>query len=846
MSTPSEDIRDLMIEDEMKDSYLTFAMSVIMSRALPDVRDGLKPSQRRILVAMDDLSLGPRSKFRKVAKICGDCSGNYHPHGQEVVYPTLVRMAQEFNIRYPLVDGQGNFGSMDGDPPAAMRYIEARMTEVSMAMLEDIQYATVDFIPNYDDTRTEPTVLPSKFPNLLVNGSSGIAVGMATSIPPNNLNEICDALLALIDNPGLTMPEILNIVQGPDFPTGGVICGKEGIYDGYANGRGTVTLRARTQIEHTRSGRTSIVVTEIPYQMNRERICEKIAELVKDGVISEIADIHNYSDRNGTRIAIDLKRDADENVVLNQLFKHSPLQTTVSIIMIALVDGRPETLNIKQQLEFFIKHRREVIERRTRHLLGKAEERAHILEGLRIALINIDEIIKIIRAAESTQEAREQLMAQFSLSERQANAILGMRLQNLVGLEQLKVEQEYRDKLDEIAGYRKILADDNLLMDIIREDLYEMKEKFGDERRTEIVGAIDDIQREDLIVDEDVVITISHRGYIKRLPIDAYRKQGRGGKGVIAADVRDDDFMEHLFIASTHEYLLFFTNKGKVYWKKVWEFPEMRRTATGRALVNILEMEKNERITSMIPVREFSDDYYLFMATAKGVVKKTELSAFGKRLTGGIIAINLDEDDDLIGVRMTDGDRQVLLATAQGKAICFHEGDVRAMGRTAAGVKGITLRDDDLVTDMALVESGKSLLTICLSGYGKRTLFDEYPIRHRGGQGVIDIKTEGRNGPVVAALEVTEQEELMICTEQGMMVRIPVSSIRPISRNTMGVRLITLSEEDKVSAVAPVVPDDEEKEEQDGEATEDAPKSETSGTTDAAEDQSDEAEATEE
>jgi DNA gyrase subunit A len=826
MSAPPEDIRDLLIEDEMKDSYLTFAMSVIMSRALPDGRDGLKPSQRRILVAMNDLNLGPRSKFRKVAKICGDCSGNYHPHGQEVVYPTLVRLAQDFNMRYPLVDGQGNFGSMDGDPPAAMRYIEARMSEAAVAMLDDLQYDTVDFRPNYDDTRAEPTVLPGKFPNLLANGCGGIAVGMATSIPPHNVREICDAIIALIENPDITIREIFEIIPGPDFPTGGLICGRAGIVDGYTRGRGTITLRARTHVEHTRSGKTSIVVTEIPYQMNRERICERLADLVKAGTIPEISDIHNYSNKDGTRIVIDLKRDADENVVLNQIFKHSPLQTTFSIIMIALVDGRPETLNIKQMLELYRDHRGEVIRRRTQFLLERAEARAHILEGLRIALVNIDEIIQVIRAAESTDDARTQLQGRFSLSELQANAILAMRLQSLVGLEQLKVEQEYRERLEEIEGYRRILADENLVLDIIREDLYEIREKFGDERRTEIVGDVADIAREDLIAEEDVVITISHRGYIKRLAIDTYRTQGRGGKGVIAANVREDDFIEDLFIASTHDYLLFFTDKGTVYWLKVYELPPGRRTSAGRALVNVLQLEKDENITSMVPVSEFDDEHFLLMATAHGTVKKTALSAFGKRGSGGIIAVNLADGDRLVGVRMTDGDQDVVLLTHGGRAIRFHETDVRPMGRVAAGVRGIRLKKGDQVVSLAIARPQTSLLTLCELGYGKRTDWEEYPAQKRGGQGVIDIKTVKRNGPVVGAREVTDEDQLMVCTEKGKMIRLSISDIRPIGRNTQGVRIIDVEDGDCVSALA-LVAEREDDEEPPESETESEPASES-------------------
>ena len=802
-------IKDILIEEEMKESYLTFAMSVIMSRALPDVRDGLKPSQRRILVAMNDLNLAPGAKFRKCAKICGDTTGNYHPHGEQVVYPTLVRMAQDWSLRYTLVKGQGNFGSIDGDPPAAMRYTEAKMTHASSEMMEDLKQDTVDYVPNYDETRLEPSVLPAKFPNILCNGGSGIAVGMATSIPPHNVNEVCDGIIKIIDNPDVTIDELLAIIKGPDFPTGALICGARGIVDGYKTGRGIITVRAKYHTETAKNNKQSIVVTEIPYQLNRDRIIERIAELVRNDVLKGITDVRNESDREGSRIVIVLKRNEEVEVVINQLYKHTSLQSSFSIIMIALVDGRPETLNLKQLLNAYIIHRKEIIRRRTIFLLNRAEERAHILEGLRIALENIDEVIKLIKASKTVEDARASLVSKFSLSERQANAILEMRLQRLTNLEQSKIEEEYKKVCENIKEYKDILANENLVLDIIREDLHEVKEKYGDERKTEIVADIGEFNMEDLISEEDVTVIITHEGYIKRLPLTTYRKQHRGGKGVTGAGMKEGDFVENLFIASTHDYILFFTDMGKVYWQKVYDIPNASRIARGRAIVNLLELAKDENVTSTIPVRKF-DDRQLVMATKNGIIKKTVLSSFGRPKKGGIISIRLDDGDKLIGVKLTQGGQEIVLGTENGKAIRFSEDDVRCMGRATRGVKGIGLKGDDKVKGIVVVDKNATLLTVCENGFGKRTDYSEYSVQRRSGQGVINIKTSDRNGKVVALMNVSDDNELMMMTAKGMIIRAAINTIRSIGRNTQGVKLISLKTGDKVVSVAPVIGVDEE------------------------------------
>jgi DNA gyrase subunit A len=830
-----EQFKNLPIVDEMQDSYLRYAMSVIVARALPDVRDGLKPSQRRILTAMHDLRLGPRTAHRKCAKIAGDTSGNYHPHGEAVVYPTLVRMAQPFNMRYPLIDGQGNFGSIDGDPPAAMRYTEARMTAPTTEMLEDIDKETVDFVPNYDETRTEPVVLPAKFPNLLVNGSTGIAVGMATNLPPHNLGEICDAMVALIANPNITVEELLRIVPGPDFPTGGMICGRQGIVDAYTRGRGSLMLRARTHIEEMKGSRKRIVVDEIPFGILKNTITERIAECVKDGRLTEVSDVRDESDRkHAVRLVVECKTGANEDVVLNKLYRHTPLQTNYAVINIALVGKQPQTMSLKQLMEHYIDHRREVIARRTRFLLRKARQRAHILEGLILAVGDIDAIIELIKSSENPDQAKERLMARAlrlresaalakmlsgpfvarakandqHLTAVQAGAILAMQLQRLTGLEVEKLAKEYGILVDEIEGYQKILGDPSLVLDIIREDVYEMKAKYADKRRTEITGAVGEFVMEDLIEDAPMIVTISHEGYIKRTSPDVYRRQGRGGKGVRASDTKEGDFLEDLFLASTHDYLLFFTNRGRVYWMKVYDIPEMARTARGRSIANLLKMGDNEHYTAVLRVSGF-EEKFVFFATAKGTVKKTALGAFSHPRPSGIIAIDLDPDDSLINVGLTEENDEIVLGTRLGMAVRFKQSDVRAMGRGAAGVKGLTLKRDDLVVDMIVIRPGMGVLTVCENGFGKRTDIDEYRLQKRGGSGVINIRATERNGVVVALKAVRDEDELMLITATGIMLRTAVSQTREIGRATQGVKLIRVDEGDRVVSVARIAKEDD-------------------------------------
>ncbi len=825
-----EKIEDQSILDELKESYLNYAMSVIISRALPDVRDGLKPSQRRILVAMNDLNLGPRSKPRKCAKIAGDTSGNYHPHGEGVVYPTLVRMGQVWNMRQPLINPQGNFGSTDGDPPAAMRYTEARMTAAAADMLVDINRDTVNFIPNYDETTTEPVVLPSKFPNLLVNGSMGIAVGMATSIPPHNPTEVCDALIKLVDDPDCGFREIMQIIPGPDFPTGGVICGRSGIISGYTTGRGTLSVRAKMHTETTKKGKTVIIVDEIPYQTVKAQIVTKIADCVNNNVIPEISDVRDESDRKGTRVVIELRRDADEQVVINRLYQYTSLQNTFSIINIALVRNRPITLNIKQMLQLYLDHRKEVIRRRTSFLLRKALMRAHIVEGLLLAQSDIDEIIRIIRSSPDVPSAKAALMAkalrllehetikrilpeeflieksrndQF-LSGPQADAILSMQLQRLTGLEVEKLAREYANLAEEIGGYEAILAHEELVLDIIREDLYEMKEKYGSPRRTEIIDEVTDFNIDDLIAEEEVVVTISHDGYIKRMPIDTYRSQGRGGRGIIGSNTKQDDFIEHLFVAGTHDYLCCFTNRGRCYWQRVYGIPSLSRQSRGRSIANLLRLGKDENIAEILPVRQF-DEQMLVFATQHGYVKKTPLAAFSNIRKVGINAISLNPGDNGIGTRIPRGDDEVILGTRDGMTIRFHEDDARAMGRTARGVRGIKLRSDDQVVDMVVARLGSSLLTVCENGYGKRTDLKDYRRQKRGGIGLINIKTTQRNGKVVALKAVTDNDDLMLISSKGIIIRTGLEQVRDIGRNTQGVRLIRLDEGDKLVAVARIV-----------------------------------------
>ena len=809
MSQDGQEVQELLIEEEMKDAYLTFAMSVIISRALPDVRDGLKPVQRRILVGMEELSLGPRSKTRKCGKIVGDVHGNYHPHGEQAIYDTLVRMAQPFTLRYPLVDGQGNFGSMDGDPPAAQRYTEARLSAVGMELLQDLNLDTVSFLDNYDNTRQEPEVLPGRFPNLLANGATGIAVGMAASIPPHNIRELCDAMIAVLDNPVVTVKELMELIPGPDFPTGGIIRGRQGIYEGYATGRGITVLQARAHVEEAKGGRRSIVVTEAPYRTDRDVIVQRIAEAVHAGRVEDVHDVRNESDKSGTRIVIELKREADDQVVLNQLFQHTPLQATVSIIVLGIVAGRPETLSLKRAIQLYIEHRTDVIRRRTAYLLKQAEDRAHVLQGLKVAILNIDEVLQIIRKSREVAEARARLMEAFDLSERQVDAIVAMQLRSLVGLERLKVEKEHEELVGRIAEYKTILAEPARVAAIIRDDLLDIKRKYGDDRRTAIMGEVELLDREDLVPEEEAVVTVSHRGYVKRTNPAMFRAQGRGGKGVMGADLQEEDFVAHLFAASTHDYIMFFTDFGLVYWLKVFMIPEMERTARGRALVNLLQLREGEKITGMVPVRTFDEDSFLVMATAGGTVKKTPLDAFGKRGSGGIIAIELSEGDRLIGVRKTRGEQEVVLGTRNGRAIRFDERDVRPVGRTAAGVRGIRLLGDDRVVGMALVRPDAFLVSVCERGYGKRTAFDQYQLHRRGGQGVVDIKTTDRNGCVVAMREVAEDEQLILITERGMTVRIPANSVSCVGRRTAGVKLIAVEEDDRVSGVAMVLAEEE-------------------------------------
>lgn len=811
-------IVDTHIEDEMRKSYIDYSMSVIISRALPDVRDGLKPSQRRILVAMNDLNLAPGRAYRKCAKIAGDTSGNYHPHGEQVVYPTLVRMAQDWVMRYPLVDGQGNFGSIDGDAPAAMRYTEARLTALAMEMLADLEKNTVDFRPNYDETRDEPTVLPGVVPNLLINGCSGIAVGMATEVPPHNLTEICTAIIHVIDHPEADPEELLKIVQGPDFPTGGIIYGTQGIRDCYMTGRGIIRMRARVQVEEGRGGRMSLVATAIPFQVNKSSLLEKIAELVREGRISGISDLRDESDRDGMRVVIELKKDANPKVVLNQLFVHSPLQTTFGAIMLGLVDQRPQVLTLRALIDQYIRHRQIVVRRRTEFDLAEAEKRAHILEGLKIALDHLDAVITLIRAAKDVDAARTGLMTTFKLSEIQASAILEMRLARLTGLERTKIEQEYLEVIQLIEKLRSILASEKKMLQIIQDEVRKLKERFGDERRTQIMAEEGDIGYEDTIEQKDMVITISHAGYIKRQEVTSYRAQRRGGKGIIGARTKEEDYIEHLFIANTHAYLLVLTDRGRCYWLKVHEIEQAGRMAKGRPLVNHLEgMSRDERLQAVVAVKEFDDKHYLVCATRKGLIKKTVLSAYGNPRRAGINAVLLEEGDGLIEAILTDGTQDIILAKKKGLAIRFHENEVRPMGRTAYGVKAVTLDDEqDEVVSMVAIKRQATLLAVTENGYGKRSEIGEYRVSHRGGKGIITIKTTERNGNIVAVKEVVDDDELMIITRSGQMIRMPVSGISVIGRNTQGVRLVNLAAAgenellpDQVAAVTRVVSEDD-------------------------------------
>lgn len=796
-------IEAVYIEDEMKSSYLDYSMSVNVSRAIPDVRDGLKPSARRILVAMRDLNLTPSRPTRKCAKIVGQTIGDYHPHGDLAVYDTLARMAQDFSLRYPLIHGQGNFGSVDGDPPGAMRYTEARMSRLAIEMLEDIEKNTVNFMPNYDESRDEPTVLPGKFPNMLCNGSLGIGVGMAANLPPHNLGEIVDAVVALIDNPDLDVLDLHQFVKGPDFPTGALVCGRQPILDYFKTGFGKVKMRARAEIEHQEKGdRETIVVTEIPYQVNKSTLIEKIAELVRDKRIVGITDIRDESDRDGMRIAIEIRRDVPAHIVLNLLYRHTTMESTFGVIMLALVDGRPRILNLKECIQHFIKHRHEVVVRRTEFDLDKAEKRAHIVEGLRVALEHIDKVIEIIRGSATPEDATISMMSEFELSQVQVEAILDMRLQRLTNLETQKIEEEFESLMAQITDLRDILSNDPRRMGIIKAEQLDLKERFGDERRTEIMDAAETFNMEDLIPDDEMVITISHTGYVKRIHIDNYRSQGRGGKGVTGMTTKDEDFVEHLFVASAHTYILFFTNRGKCRWLKVWEIPEGGRTARGKAMVNLLELDGGEKIAAFLPVKEFDDKRYVMMGTRRGFVKKTLLSAYGRPRRNGIVAINIREGDELIEAKITDGTNDVMIASRHGQAIRFHEGDVREMGRGTQGVRGINLMEGDVAVSMVPVRRDSDLVVVTENGYGKRTTIEEYRLTRRGGKGVINVKTSDRNGMVVSVLEVTDDDGLMIITKKGVVIRLPVRDMRTIGRNTQGVRMINVGTGDKVVDVS--------------------------------------------
>ena len=802
------------IDEEMRDAYLDYSMSVIVSRALPDVRDGLKPVHRRILYGMSGLSLTYNKQTKKCARIVGEVMGKYHPHGDAAVYDSLVRMAQDFSMRYPLVTGQGNFGSIDGDSAAAMRYTEAKMSRISSELLRDIEKETVDFVPNFDDSLKEPSVLPAAVPLLLVNGSSGIAVGMATNIPPHNLSEVVDAIVHLIDNPEATTEDLMQFVEGPDFPTGAFILGRAGIKSAYETGKGIIKIRAQAFVETSKFGKDSIIITEIPYQVNKANLIEKIANLVRDKVIEGITDIRDESDKEGIRIVVEIKRDAIPEVVLNQLYNHTQLQDSFGINMLALVDGVPKQISLKEILEHYIDFRHEIIIKRTRYDLNVAEEKAHILEGLKIALDNIDEVIAIIKSSVSPKDAKENLIKRFELSERQAQAILDMRLQKLTGLEVEKIVAEYKETLKLIARLKEILESRPLRMEILKNELGEIRDRYGDERRTQIIDDDGEFSIEDMIAEEDMVITITHNGFIKRFPVDISRRQNRGGRGSTGAQTKEEDFVRNLFIASTHDYMMFFTNKGKVYWLKVHEIPRGSKASRGRAIVNLIKTEQDEQVRAVLSVKEFDDDHFVVMATRNGIIKKTALSAFSNPRKTGIRAIHVANDDDLIDVRLTDGNQDIILGTAYGKSIRFKESDVRPMGRTAAGVRGIKLPGkDNRVVGMVIVKrEGGTLLAVSENGYGKRTDIIDYPIIKRGGVGVITLKTTARNGRMVALREVVDTDDLMIITEKGVLIRLPVSTIRTISRNTQGVRLIKLDEGDSISAVTRVLESNDEKE----------------------------------
>jgi DNA gyrase subunit A len=795
------------IEDEMKKSYLEYSMSVIVGRALPDIRDGLKPVHRRVLYGMHDLSNYYNRPYKKSARVVGDVIGKYHPHGDVAVYDTIVRMAQDFSMRYPLIDGQGNFGSIDGDPPAAMRYTEVRMTRLAQEFLTDIEKETVDFFPNYDGSLAEPTILPTTIPNLLINGASGIAVGMATNIPPHNLSEVCQAVIRLIENPEEKIETLMRIITGPDFPTAGFILGRKGILEAYKTGRGIIKIRARGFVEKVGKSRERVVVSEIPYLVNKSKLLEKIGDLVKERKIEGIADIRDESDRDGMRIVIDVKKDGKALVILNRLYKFTQMEVSFGIIFLAIVKGRPEVLNLKEILEQFISHRREIIIKRTIYDLKKAEERAHILEGLKKALDFLDEVIELIRSSSDPKQAKMRLMEDFELTDIQSQAILDMRLQRLTGLEREKINTEYTELQKNISHYKKILKSPEMVNQIIKDEMQEILEKHGDERRTEILEETGDINMEDLIAEEDMVVTISHQGYIKRNPISLYRAQRRGGKGMTGVRPKEEDFVEHLFVASSHDYLLFFTNKGRVYCKKVHEVPEAGRMSRGKAIVNLLELQINEKVATTLSVRDFEEGKFAVMATKNGLVKKTPLLSYSNPRSGGIIAISIREDDELIAVRVTSGEQDIFLTTRSGKSIRFHEGEIRSMGRVAAGNIGIKMDSGDEVVGMEALDEGATILTVTENGYGKRTKTEEYRSQSRAGKGILTIKTTERNGPLVYAYQVTDQDQLMIITEHGKIIRLRAGDISVIGRNTQGVKLIELSEGEVVVGVAKVMED---------------------------------------
>ncbi len=811
MATVNEKIIPVDIEEEMRGSYIDYSMSVIVSRALPDVRDGLKPVHRRVLFGMQDLGLASNRAYKKSARIVGEVLGKYHPHSDAAVYDTMVRMAQDFSMRYPLVDGQGNFGSVDGDSPAAMRYTEARLSRIAEEMLRDLQKDTVDFVPNFDDTLKEPSVLPAMVPNLLVNGTSGIAVGMATNIPPHNLVEVIEACLALIKDEAITDEKLIKIVKAPDFPTGGIIYGYEGVKSAYTTGRGRIVVRAKANIETGKNDRQSIIISEIPYQVNKANLIEKIADLINEKKLEDIADIRDESDRDGLRVVIDLKRDANAEVILNNLYKHTQMQTTFGVIMLALVDGRPQVLTLKQIMQEFLKHRNEVVVRRSKFELDEAEKRAHILEGYVIALDNIDAIVKLIKASKDVDTAKTGLMKKFKLSEIQAKAILEMRLQRLTGLERKKIEDEYREVIKQIERLKAILKSKQLQLEIIKQELLEIKEKYGDERRTEIVYKAEEFSIEDMIAEEQVVITVSHGGFIKRFPVSGYRRQTRGGRGSTAATTKEDDFIEHMFVASTHDYMMLFTDKGRCYWLKVHEIPEGGRATRGKSIVNLIAKEPAETIASYVSVKNFEDPLFVLMVTEHGTIKKCALEEFSNPRRTGIVAIGLSKGDRLIDVRLTDGSQDIVIGTREGMAIRFHEQEIRVMGRGANGVRAIRLgKKDRVVGAVALRRSGTTILVATEKGFGKRSATEEYRVSHRGGKGIFTVKTTDKTGAMVTIREVLESDDIVVVTSGGIVIRQHASEIRLAGRNTQGVRLIKLGAGDTVSDVAAVMAEDQE------------------------------------